>query len=93
MTGADLTGILSDQSGGVLPGATVTVINVATNVSRTVLTDGSGQYVVLALPPGTYTMQVELAGFATTREGVVLALGRIGHDGLHAGAQRGNRKR
>lgn len=77
LTGADLTGILSDQSGGVLPGATVTVTNVATNVSRTVLTDGSGRYVVLALPPGTYTMRAELAGFATrTRAGVVLALGQ-----------------
>ncbi len=77
LTGADLVGVVTDQSGGVLPGATVTVANVETNVSRTVTTDGSGRYVVPALPPGTYTMRVELAGFAArTRNGVVLALGR-----------------
>jgi len=77
LTGADLTGVLTDQSGGVLPGATVTATNVETNVSRTVMTDGSGRYIVPALPPGMYTMRVELAGFATrTREGVLLALGR-----------------
>jgi hypothetical protein len=77
LTGADLTGVITDQSGGVLPGTTVTVTNDATNVSRTVLTDASGRYIVPALPPGTYGLRVELPGFATrARGGVELALGR-----------------
>jgi hypothetical protein len=55
----------------------VTAINEATNVSRTVLTDASGRDCLPALPPGTYTMRVELPGFATrARRGVELALGR-----------------
>lgn len=77
MTGADLGGVVTDESGGVLPGATVTVTNVATNLSRSVVSAASGRYVVPALPPGTYTIKVELSGFATnTRSGVVLALGQ-----------------
>ena len=77
LTGADLTGVVTDQSGGVLPGSTVTVTNMETNVSRTVSTDGSGRYVVPALPPGTYRIRVELASFTTrTSEGVVLTLGQ-----------------
>jgi len=76
-TGADLTGIVTDASGGVLPGATVTVTNRDTHVTRTVTTSASGRYVVPALPPGTYTVSAALDQFATTtRESVVLALGQ-----------------
>lgn len=76
-TGADLTGVVSDASGGVLPGATVTVTNRDTNVVRTVATDATGRYIVPALPPGTYTITVALDRFSTTtRENVVLALGQ-----------------
>ena len=76
-TGADLTGLVADASGGVLPGSTVTVTNRATNVTRTVTTNAAGQYVVPALPPGTYTVSVSLDQFATaTRENVVLTLGQ-----------------
>ena len=69
-TGADLTGLaVADASGGVLPGSTVTVTNRATNVTRTVTTNAAGQYVVPALPPGTYTVWVSRNQFATaTRE-------------------------
>ena len=77
LTGADLAGVVKDQSGGVLPGVTVTVTNVSTNLARSVVTAADGRYVVPALPPGTYTMKAELSGFATnTRGGVVLALGQ-----------------
>ena len=77
VTGADLDGVVADQSGGVLPGATVTVTNVAANLSRSVVCGADGRYIVPALPPGTYIIKVELSGFATsTRSGVVLALGQ-----------------
>jgi carboxypeptidase family protein len=76
-TGADMTGIVTDTSGGVLPGASVTVTNRDTNVSRTVVTAATGRYIVPALPLGTYTVTVTLDRFATTtREGVELALGQ-----------------
>ncbi len=77
LTGADLTGVLTDASGGVLSGATVTVTNVETNVSRSVVSDANGRYIAPALPPGTYTIKVELSSFAVnTRSGVVLTLGQ-----------------
>ena len=75
-TTADLSGTVYDQSKGVLPGVTITVTNVDTGVSRTSLTDGAGRYVMLALPPGTYRVLAELAGFQPQhRDGVELALG------------------
>jgi len=77
LTGADLVGAITDASGGVLPGTIVTVTNVETNVTRSMVTDASGRYLVPALPPGTYTIKVELQGFTSkTRSGVVLALGQ-----------------
>lgn len=77
LTGADLSGTIADSSGGVLPGATVTVTNAETNVSRIAVTDGAGRYLAAALPPGTYTVKAELQGFTTrVRSGIVLTLGQ-----------------
>ena len=59
-----------------LPGATVTVTNTETGVTRTSVTDSSGRYALLALPPGTYTVRAELPGFAPqVRDNVTLMLG------------------
>src|SRR5688572_27283952 len=77
LTGADLSGTVTDESGGALPGATVTVTSVETNVTRTAATDVRGQYQVAALPPGAYRITVEASRFASARrEGVVLSLGQ-----------------
>jgi len=53
LTGADLDGSVVDESGGVMPGATITVTNTATNLTRTATTNAQGRYIVPALPPGT----------------------------------------
>ena len=59
-------GIVTDEQQAVLPGATVTIRNVATGLTRTAVTDASGRYVFSALPPeGRYEIQVELTGFST----------------------------
>jgi hypothetical protein len=77
LTGADLEGTVRDESGAVLPGATVTAANVATNLMRTVTTDSHGHFVVPALPPGQYRVTAELSGFAkAAREGIELRLGQ-----------------
>ncbi len=77
LTGADLQGTIKDESGAVVPGATVRATNLATNVSRTAVSDGKGTYYIGALPPGTYRITVNLSGFATqTREGLALRLGQ-----------------
>jgi outer membrane receptor protein involved in Fe transport len=73
-----LEGVVIDAQQAVLPGATVTVRNVATGLSRTVTTDESGRFVIGALPPeGRYRIQVDLAGFASeVREGLVFNAGQ-----------------
>jgi hypothetical protein len=77
LTGADLSGTVLDESGAVVPGATVTVTSVDTNVTRTSTTDSRGRYVVAALPPGAWHIAVAANGFAASRrEGVVLVLGQ-----------------
>ena len=55
---ADVTGSIlgyvRDSSGAVLPNATLTATQTSTGYNRTATTDGSGQYSILALPPGSY---------------------------------------
>jgi hypothetical protein len=71
-----LSGVVSDASGGFLTGATVSVRNVATGVTRRVTTDSAGRYSVPNLAPGDYELRVELLGFSTlVRSGVGLAVG------------------
>lgn len=60
---ADLVGAVTDNAGAVLPNAKVTVTNLGTNISRTVTTDNSGEYVINLLPIGRYLVRVEAAGF------------------------------
>ena len=68
-----LRGVVADESRGVLPGATVTVTNLHTEITRTVLTDEAGRYAVLSLPAAPYRLQAERTGFAPTiRERVTL---------------------
>ncbi|MPY88350.1 MAG: TonB-dependent receptor [Luteitalea sp.] len=75
-TSADLTGLVQDASQALVSGATVTATNVATRVSRAATTSERGRYTIPALPPGTYSVTVEHAGFAAeVREDVSLELG------------------
>ncbi|MSO56648.1 MAG: carboxypeptidase regulatory-like domain-containing protein [Acidobacteria bacterium] len=77
-TSADLAGTIIDQSAAVLPGATVTAHNAETNYTRSGTTDDRGHFLIPALPPGTYDVRAELAGFTPrTLEDVVLTLGSL----------------
>src|SRR4029079_16970007 len=58
-----IAGTIKDTSGGVLPGVTVTVTNVGTNIARTAVTDENGSFVVTSLAVGTYKVAAELQGF------------------------------
>ena len=49
----EATGTVQDSSGAVLPGATVTLTNEGTGIVRTVVTNGSGLFVFVNVPPGT----------------------------------------
>jgi Carboxypeptidase regulatory-like domain len=69
-----IAGLVKDATGAVLPGVTVEASSpVLIEKSHTAVTNGSGQYRVVDLTPGTYTVTFTLAGFATIiREGIVL---------------------
>jgi hypothetical protein len=70
---AELSGRVTDESGAVLPGVTVTATQTDTGFTRTVVTDGTGSYVMPNLPTGPYRLEVSLQGFRTyVQTGVVL---------------------
>ena len=62
-TSATLTGQVTDSSGAVVPGATVTVTNADTNLAQTVTSNGEGTYFITPLRPGHYTLTVQAKGF------------------------------
>jgi hypothetical protein len=71
-----LRGYVKDQQGGILPGVTVTATSTVLQAPVTSVTDTSGYYRLLNLPPGTYVVTAELSGFAAyRREGVVMRAG------------------
>src|SRR5436189_1667 len=74
---AGISGTVKDATGAVLPGATVEASSPALiEKVRTVATDGAGQYKIVSLPPGVYTVTLTLTGFnAVKREGVELTSG------------------
>src|SRR5438132_742695 len=76
---AELRGTIVDQSGGALPGVTVTATQVETGTSRVTVTTETGTYLMPALPVGTYSVKADLAGFTTfVKQGVRLAVGDSG---------------
>ncbi len=87
---AQIAGTVKDDTGGVLPGVTVTVTQTATGFTRTAVSDESGGYVIPNLPVGPYRLEATLQGFrsyvqtgivltvnATPTINVVLALGAV----------------
>jgi hypothetical protein len=64
-TAGQIAGQVVDNSGAVLPGATVTITSADTGYTRTVATGDDGLYTLTAIPPGTYEIKAELAGFQT----------------------------
>jgi hypothetical protein len=71
--GTVLTGTVTDPSGAVVPGATITVTEPQTRVARTITTDANGRYVVAGLDPGGYNVDASAPGFKSTRlSGVAL---------------------
>jgi hypothetical protein len=61
---SSLRGIIKDTSGAVIADSVVTLTDTATSTSRKVLSDGTGAYQFLQVPPGTYTLKVEKPGFS-----------------------------
>lgn len=78
LTTGSIQGNVTDTTGAVVPGATIIVTNVATNVSQTLTSHADGTFVVQDLPIGTYTVKVEKGGFSTAvRNGVDVTVGQM----------------
>src|SRR5579864_4569955 len=72
-----ILGTVTDQSGGVVPGATVSITDTQRGLARTLTTDAAGEYNAPTLIPGTYTVRVEAKGFkALDRQNIVIEVGK-----------------
>jgi carboxypeptidase family protein/TonB-dependent receptor-like protein len=73
VAGSQVSGVVKDSSGAVLPGVEVTITKTDTGTTRTVFTGADGRYVLPNLPVGPYRLKVALQGFNTyVNEGIVL---------------------
>ena len=61
-----ITGTITDNSGAIVPGASVTITNIATQLTVKTVTSSAGQYTATGLPPGRYTVTVLAQGFSKT---------------------------
>src|SRR5467141_2408808 len=76
VAGATLSGTVSDQSGGVLPQAAISIKNIATGITRTSATSTAGFYSVPNLLPGSYEIRASAQGFSTELQtGITLTVG------------------
>src|SRR5580692_4791649 len=72
-----ILGTVADQSGGVLAGAAVTVVDTARGVTRNLTTDSAGEYDASTLTPGIYSVRVEAKGFKTVeRQNIEVGVGK-----------------
>ena len=77
LTTGTIQGVVKDESGGALPGATVEIKNVETGVTRSLTTTDLGRYEAPNLQVGTYEVSASLPGFrSAVRAGIVLVVGR-----------------
>jgi len=58
-----ISGTVTDDAGGLLPGVTIAALNTATGLSRTAVSGAAGHYEIPLLPPGVYSVASELSGF------------------------------
>ena len=85
----EITGIVKDQAGAAVPGATVTVTNVATNRQRVVASSGDGVYTAPSLRAGRLPHRRRAAGFKPVRrDGIRLSTGEKARDRLRARRRR-----
>src|SRR5262245_12648260 len=74
-TSASITGTVADEEGGVIGGATVTIKNSATKLTRDGASSENGTYLIKQLPPGNYELTITAEGFKSQTVNVALELG------------------
>ncbi|HEY2016184.1 MAG TPA: carboxypeptidase-like regulatory domain-containing protein, partial [Bryobacteraceae bacterium] len=71
-----VVGVVTDQSGAVVPGANITLTDITTNIARSLTTNGAGEYVFVNVPPSNYNILVTKAGFSADKiEGQTVSVG------------------
>jgi len=79
-----VVGIIKDSTGARLPGATVTIVNKDTNLTREVVTDTEGAYNLVNVLPGRYDLKIALPGFReAVRSNVPVTIGERGIEKIH----------
>src|SRR5262245_25730495 len=73
---ATLYGLVHDASGAIMPGVSIVVTHGGTNLTRETVSDERGEFALPALPAGPYTIRIELQGFKTHSQGLVLGAGQ-----------------
>ncbi len=80
-----ISGTITDQSGAVVPSATVTITNADTGQKKSLTTTSSGSYNSGPLAPGNYKVRAEKSGFSTTELNTVVSIGNIASGNLKLG--------
>jgi hypothetical protein len=76
VSAGEITGVVKDQAGAAVPGATLTATDIRTNISRVTVSTSDGVYSFASMSPGEYRIALELAGFKPVRrEGVRVSTG------------------
>ncbi len=73
--GASVGGVVTDDTGALLPGVTVTVTNTSNGARQVLVTGTEGSYRAVALPPAPYEIKIELAGFSAQTRAITLTVG------------------
>jgi carboxypeptidase family protein/TonB-dependent receptor-like protein len=73
--GGSVGGVVKDDGGGVIPGATVTITNLNTNIVQVLQTGAEGKYRAVNLQPAPYEVMVEVSGFGTVKRPVTIQVG------------------
>ena len=68
----DIEGVVRDPTGAIIPSANVTIIGVATGAQRTLISDERGYFIATQLPIGEYDVRVQLAGFKSSSQRVLV---------------------
>ena len=73
-----VVGVVKDAQGSAVPGATVTIVNKETNLTRETVTNAEGAYSLVNVPPGAYDVKISLTGFREgVRSNVPVAIGQF----------------
>ncbi|MGA9752488.1 MAG: carboxypeptidase-like regulatory domain-containing protein, partial [Acidobacteriota bacterium] len=67
-----IQGLVTDSTGAAVQGATITIVQTATNGTRTTTTDSGGRFIIPFVQPGNYTVTADAKGFQTARQNNVL---------------------